>query len=86
MLKGVVMRLSKQDTKFFSSLESLLVPAILFLVYTCPLAYIAINTIVKGCFWTAFKNGLWVMFLWGGTATLFAFYFVFLFFVARKLR
>ena len=80
-----MVKLSKEEVKFFSRPESLFVPITLFIFYTCPLAYILINTIVKGCFWTAFKNELWVMFL-GGGATLFAFYFVILFFVARKLR
>ena len=79
------MRLSKHDVKLFSRPEVLFMPVVVFVLYTCPLIYCVITT-SAGSFWTEFKDCLWVMFLWGGTATLFAFYFVVVFFVARKQK
>jgi len=45
-----------------------------------------IHAIVRGCFWTSFEDGMWFLSLWGGTITLFAVYFVIVFFVARKQK
>lgn len=80
------MKLSKRDVELFSRPEILFMPFLIFAIYTCPLAYGVINAIVKGRFGTEFKDGMWGMLLWGGAATLFAIYFVIVFFVARKQK
>ena len=80
------MRLSKREVEVFSRPEVLLMPIVLFVIYTCPLIYCVIKASIKGSFWTGFKDGMWLMLLWGGAFTSFAIYYVVVFFVARKRK